>query len=151
MCVCFFLSFFLCAAQDDAKEIQKAVEMLKSVEWKQIRAEKFPLTPIALFESFTSTVESLISRHAAEIIRRREWLANAEEEVENEDQSQNVSIVASNADKYGVAPLQDGFFLVTLSMLRCPCLNNYMGQTKNTVIKVSQLPTTKKNMNARWT
>ena len=44
------------------------------------------------------------------MIRRREWLANAEEEVENEDQSQNVSIVFSNADKYGVAPLQDGFF-----------------------------------------
>ena len=110
---------FVCAIQDDAKEIQKVLEMPRSVEWKHMRGEKFPLTPIALFESFTSTVESLISRHAAEIIRRRERLANAEEEVENEDQSQNVSIVASNADKYGVAPLQDGFFEVTLSMLRC--------------------------------
>ena len=56
-CLFFFAS---CAAQDDAKEIRKAVEMLKSEEWKLIRAEKFSLTPTVLLESFTS-IESMIS------------------------------------------------------------------------------------------
>ena len=101
--VCFCLP--LCAAQDDAKEIWKAVEMLKSVEWKLIRAEKFPLTPIVLFDSFTSSIESMISRHAAEINRRREWLAHAEQPAvdEEEAQTQSVGVMSSTTDKYGVA------------------------------------------------
>ena len=109
-----------CATQDDAKEIQKAVDMLKSVEWKLIRAEKFPLTPIVLFDNFTSTIESMISRHAAEMNRRREWLARAEpaaEEGEEEAQTQSVGLITSTTDKYGVALLKDGFFQATLS----PC------------------------------
>ena len=101
--VCFCLP--LCAAQDDAKEIRKAVEMLKSVEWKLIRAEKFPLTPIVLFDSFTSSIESMISRHAAEINRRRQWLAHAEQPAvdEEEAQTQSVGVMSSTTDKYGVA------------------------------------------------
>ena len=76
--------------------------MIKSVEWESIRAEKFPLTPIALFESFTSTAESLISRHAAEIKRRQHWLSSAVAEEGDETQVQPVPIIASKADKYGV-------------------------------------------------
>ena len=113
------LCLLVCVIQDDAKEIRKAVEMLKSVEWKVIRAEKFPLTPIVLFESFTSTIESMISRHAAEINRRRKWLAHAQpvpevEEEEEEAQTQSVDHITSTTDKYGVALLRDGSFRVTL-------------------------------------
>ena len=50
--------------------------MLKSVEWKNIRDEKFPLTPITLFEYFTSRAESLVSNHAAEMERRLQWLSS---------------------------------------------------------------------------
>ena len=114
-----FTVVFACHAQDSAQEIQKAVEMLKSVEWKDIRSEKFPLTPIAVFESLTSTAESVISRHAAKLIRRQEWLAHEEPEEDGEAESQNVCITASTVDKYGVVPLEHGFFQVTLSMLRC--------------------------------
>ena len=78
------------------------MEMLKSVEWENIRAEKFPLTPLALFDSFTSTAEALVSKHAAEIRRRQEWLSSAFAEDEDETQGQNVRIIASSADKYGV-------------------------------------------------
>ena len=95
------------------QEIQKAVEMLRSVEWEHIRAEKFPLTPIALFESFTSTAESLVSRHAAVMKRRQKWLSSAVAE-EGDEQCPSVPIIASKADRYGV---RTGlFFEVTASM-----------------------------------
>ena len=76
--------------------------MLKSLEWESIRVEKFPLTPIALFESFTSTAESLLSRHAAEIKRRQQWLSSAEAEDGDDTRVQSVPIVTSRADRYGV-------------------------------------------------
>ena len=110
-----------CHVQDDAKEIKKAVEVIRSVEWKDIRAEKFPLTPIVLFENYASTVESLISRHAAELRRRQESLAPAdqgEDEEEGEAENTNVGTFASNADKYGVVLFEDGIFRETLSRLR---------------------------------
>ena len=101
------ITFALCniVPQSIQKNIPllRAVEMLKSVEWENIRAEKFPLTPIALFESFTSTAESLVSRHAAEIKRRQEWISSAFAEEGDETQGQNVRIIASTGDKYGVA------------------------------------------------
>ena len=95
--------------------------MLKSVEWNNIRAEKFPLTPIVLFENYASTVESSISRHAAELQRRQEWLAPAEQgedEEGGEVENTNVGILASNADKFGVALFEDGIIQETLSRLR---------------------------------
>ena len=76
--------------------------MLSSVEWENIRTEKFPLTPIALFESYTSTAESTVARHAAEIQRRQQWLSSAFAEDEDETQEQTVRVIASCADKYGV-------------------------------------------------
>ena len=79
-------------------EITKAVGALKSVEWESIRKEKFSLTPLALFTDLVRTAESLISRQAAEITRRQEWLAT---EVETEF-DRAVPISASTADKYGV-------------------------------------------------
>ena len=90
------------------QEIQKAVEMLRSVEWEHIRAEKFCLTPIALFESFTSTAESLVSRHSAEMKRRQKWLASAVAEEDEDEQCPSVPIIASTADRYGV---RTGLFL----------------------------------------
>ena len=89
--------------------------MLKSVEWDSIRIEKFPLTPIALFESFTSTAESLVSRHAAEMKRRQQWLASALAEDGDESKGQPVPIIASTADKYGVF-VKGGLFEVTVSV-----------------------------------
>ena len=81
-----------------ADEIAKAVGMLKSVEWESIRKDKFSLTPAALFTDLVRTAESLISRQAAEIIRRQAWLsAEVEPEVDRA-----VPIAASTADKYGV-------------------------------------------------
>ena len=100
------------------QEIQKAVEMMKSVEWESIRTEKFPLTPIALFESFTSTAESLVSRHAAEMKRRQQWLASALAEDGDESQGQPVPIIASTAGKYGVF-VKGGLFEVTVFVSIC--------------------------------
>ena len=90
------------------QEIRNAVEMIKSVEWNDIRVERFPLTPIALFEAFASTTESMISRHAEEMNRRRDWLARADQAVEDEAQTQSVGLITSTADKYGVAFRKDG-------------------------------------------
>ena len=62
------------------------------MEWENIRAEKFPLSPIALFESFTSAAESLVSKHAAEIKRRQQWLTSAF--ADDEDESREVEQVS---------------------------------------------------------
>ena len=81
-----------------AQEISKAVGMLSSVEWEDLRKEKFSLTPPALFTDLVRTAECLISRTAAEVTRRQQWLAA---EVMPEDDRQ-VPIVASTVDKYGI-------------------------------------------------
>ena len=78
--------------------------MLKSVEWENIRVDKFPLTPIALFESFTSTAESLVSKHAAETKRRRQWLSSTfadDEDVSTE--AERVSTLVSSQPDLSVA------------------------------------------------
>ena len=60
----------------------------------------------------------MISRHAAEMNRRREWLTSAEPAVEEEEaQSQSVGVITSSTDKYGVALHKGGIFRVALS----PC------------------------------
>ena len=90
--------------------------MLKSVEWDSIRIEKFSLTLVELFECLTSTAESLVSRHAAEMKRRQQWLSSAlEEHGDDESQRQPVPIIASTADKYGVIA-KGGLFEVTVSV-----------------------------------
>ena len=78
--------------------------MLKSVEWENIRVDKFPLTPIALFESFASTAESLVSKHAAETKRRRQWLSSTfadDEDVSTE--AERVSTLVSSQPDLSVA------------------------------------------------
>ena len=55
-----------------AEEISKAVGKMKSVEWEDIRKEKFSLTPPALFSELVRTAEGFIQRHAAEIARQQE-------------------------------------------------------------------------------
>ena len=61
-----------------AQEISKAVSMLSSVEWEDIRKEKFFLTPRALYDELARTADSLNSRMAAETTRRQQWLGAAE-------------------------------------------------------------------------
>ena len=70
------------------------------MEWENIRAEKFPLSPIALFESFTSAAESLVSKHAAEIKRRQQWLSSdfADDEDESREVEQVSKAVSSQQD-----------------------------------------------------
>ena len=84
-----------------AEEISKAVDKLRSVEWEDIRKEKYFLTPPALFTELVRTATSLISRQAAEIARRQQWLAEVPEMAANE--SRNVPLKQGSVDKYGIA------------------------------------------------
>ena len=94
----------MCAVDDRdglsefAQEISQAVAMLSSVEWEDIRKEKFSLTPPALYTDLVRTAESLISRMAEETTRRQKWLAA---EVAP-DEDRQVPIAASTTDKYGI-------------------------------------------------
>ena len=81
-----------------AEEIAKAVGNLKSVEWEDIRKEKYFLTPPGLFSELVRTTESLISRQAAEITRRQEWLAT---DLGMDDVGE-IPISQPSADKYGI-------------------------------------------------
>ena len=74
--------------------------MLKSVEWKSIRDEKFPLTPIILFEDLTAEAESLVSKHAAERDRRLQWLSStfADDEDESTEATQVSTAVSNQQD-----------------------------------------------------
>ena len=81
-----------------AQEISKAVSMLSSVEWEDLRKEKFFLTPRALYDELARTADSLNSRMAAEDTRRQQWLAAAE--VPDEDRQNPV--VGGTTDKYGI-------------------------------------------------
>ena len=49
--------------------------MLQLVEWRDIRVEKFPLTPVADFEIIRSTAESLVAKRAAGMKRVQERMA----------------------------------------------------------------------------
>ena len=84
-----------------AEEIYKAVGKLKSVEWEDIRKEKYFLTPPALFSEHVRTATSLISRQAAEIARRQEWLAD-EVPAMAADENRNVPLKQGSVDKYGI-------------------------------------------------
>ena len=71
--------------------------MLKSVGWKDIRDEKFPLTPISLFEYFASRAELLMSKHVAEMERRLQWLSSTFADDEDESaEPTRVSTAVSN-------------------------------------------------------
>ena len=63
--------------QDTAQEIQNAVAMLRCVEWNEIRMERFPLTPLADFDSIAAKAAELNSRFAVECRSREKWLADA--------------------------------------------------------------------------
>ena len=58
-----------------AGEIRKAVGMLKSLSWDDIRTERFPLTPIGLFLEFVRNAETFVNKRAEEAVRREAWLA----------------------------------------------------------------------------
>ena len=80
------------------QEITRAVGNLKSVEWEDIRKEKYFLTPPALFSELVRTTTSLISRQSAELSRRQEWLT-ADLGV---DEVRETPISHSGADRYGI-------------------------------------------------
>ena len=84
-----------------AEEISKAVGKLKAVEWEDIRKEKYFLTPPALFNELVRTATSLISRQAAEIARRQEWLAD-EVPAMAADENRDVPLKQGSVDKYGI-------------------------------------------------
>ena len=50
-----------------ADEMVKAVELLKSLEWEDIRRERLNMTPPALFSEMVRTAESLLHRQSAEM------------------------------------------------------------------------------------
>ena len=50
-----------------ADEMIKAIDLLKSLEWDDIRKERFNMTPPALFTEMVSTAEGLLHRQSAEI------------------------------------------------------------------------------------
>ena len=81
-----------------SQEITQAVGNLKSVEWEDIRREKYFLTPPALFSELVRTTTSLISRQSAELSRRQEWLT-ADLGV---DEVREIPISHSGADRYGI-------------------------------------------------
>ena len=82
------------------EEITKAVGTLKSLEWEDIRAERFSLTPPALFSDLVRTAETLLHRQAAEMVRREEWLAKAVEPLAAEEAE--VQVKGPSVDKYGL-------------------------------------------------
>ena len=94
----------MCAVDDRdglsefVQEVSQAVAMLSSVEWEDIRKEKFSVTPPALYTDLVRTAESLISRMTEETTRRQKWLAA---EVAP-DEDRQVPIAASTTDKYGI-------------------------------------------------
>ena len=51
----------------NAAEIIKAVEQLKSLEWEDIRKERFNMTPLALYTDLVNIAECLLHRQAAEM------------------------------------------------------------------------------------
>ena len=81
-----------------SQEITRAVGNLKSVEWEDIRKEKYFLTPPGLFSELVRTATSLISRQSAEITRRQEWLT-ADPGV---DETREIPIGHGGADRYGI-------------------------------------------------
>ena len=50
-----------------AAEIIKSVEQLNSLEWEDIRKERFNMSPTALFADLVNIAESLLHRQAAEM------------------------------------------------------------------------------------
>ena len=49
-----------------ADEMIKTIDLLKSLEWEDIRRERFNMTPPALFSEMVRTAESLLHRQSAE-------------------------------------------------------------------------------------
>ncbi len=57
-----------------AQEAEKGVGMLASLEWEDIRIERFSLTPPGIYSELVRLAENLLYRQAAEAIRRQKWL-----------------------------------------------------------------------------
>ena len=64
------------ASIDDAfaGEIRKAVGMLKSLAWDDIRTERFPLTPLGIYFELVRNAEAMVNKHVEESLRREALL-----------------------------------------------------------------------------
>ena len=91
------------ALRPSRRSVSAAASELKSLQWEQIRRERFNITPEGLFKELVANAESLISRRAAEERRRLEWLSEAEALHDHVDE-QDVPVAPSRGDKYGCDP-----------------------------------------------
>ena len=94
-----------------AEECIRASSQVKSLQWEQIRRERFNITPEGLFKELVANAESLISRRAAEERRRLEWLREAEALHDHVD-VEDVPVAPSRGDKYGCDPTASSSQLV---------------------------------------
>ena len=81
-----------------AGEIHKAVGMLKSLKWDNIRKERFPLTPPGLFFELVRNAETFVNKHAEENIRREAWLLRDD----GEEDRGAVPLCRKSFDKFGL-------------------------------------------------
>jgi hypothetical protein len=58
-----------------AEEAVKGVELLASLEWEDIRIEKYSLTPPGVFSELVRLAETQLYRQASEAQRRQRWLS----------------------------------------------------------------------------
>ena len=89
------------------EELLCAARSLSSLEWRVIRDERFHITPEGLFDEIVKNVEAIARRSAGEERRRREWLAEREDDEEGakgEDVSAEEPAVrtpGARIDEYG--------------------------------------------------
>ena len=88
--------------QEFAEEIEEAVNLLSSLEWKDIYREKFPLTPMPYFDNMVCMAEGFVVQQDAAIQRRREWLEEIDTYHEEAEDNSAVQLSGPQVDKYGV-------------------------------------------------
>ena len=81
-----------------ASEVRRAVGMLKSLAWDDIREERFPLTPQGLYVELVRNAEKFLNKHGEEKRRREAWLARDDG---NEERG-FVPLCRKTVDKYGL-------------------------------------------------
>ena len=84
------------------EECIRAARTLSSLEWNDIRREKFHVTPEGLFTEIVRNAEAAIQRTAEEEKRREEWLADVGEQGEEDaGAGHKFPLPGMRADKFG--------------------------------------------------
>ena len=78
------------------------MDLLSSLEWKDIYKEKFHLTPISCFDEMVCMAESLVARQDAASQRRRQWLNEIDAYDEEVEENSPVQVCGRRVDKYGI-------------------------------------------------